>query len=113
VDKQQISYSLGEGMILVTFIRLEAEKNHLLHLPSALNRDLVRLPGLLFHPLIHEILRQEMIKSIHRLSFKFDHHCHHDSPVEIDQVLKYQLTPASSVCLHKQSSFRKPAKLDG
>src|ERR1700737_931324 len=37
----------------------------------------------------------------------------HDSSVELDQVLKDQLTPAISARLHKQSTFRKPAKFDG
>src|SRR5450432_4200923 len=32
--------------------------------------------------------------------------------VELDQVLKDQLTPAISARLHKQSTFRKPAKFD-
>jgi hypothetical protein len=36
----------------------------------------------------------------------------HDSLVELDQVLKDQLTPAISARLHKQSTFRKPAKFD-
>ena len=36
----------------------------------------------------------------------------HDSSVELDHVLEDQLTPAISACLHKQSTFRKPAKLD-
>ena len=36
--------------------------------------------------------------------------CDHDSSVELDQVLKDQLTPAISARLHKQSTFRKPAK---
>src|ERR1039458_4912550 len=36
----------------------------------------------------------------------------HDSSVELDQVLKDQLTPAISARLHKQSTFRKPAKFD-
>src|SRR5471032_3253504 len=35
-----------------------------------------------------------------------------DSSVELDQVLKDQLTPAISARLHKQSTFRKPAKFD-
>src|SRR5476649_362281 len=34
------------------------------------------------------------------------------SSVELDQVLKDQLTPAISARLHKQSTFRKPAKFD-
>src|SRR5450759_5918020 len=34
------------------------------------------------------------------------------SSVELDQVLKDQLTPAISARLHKQSAFRKPAKFD-
>jgi hypothetical protein len=34
------------------------------------------------------------------------------SSVELDQVLEDQLTPAVSACLHQQSTFRKPAKLD-
>src|SRR6202022_2754597 len=38
--------------------------------------------------------------------------CDHDSSVELDQVLKDQLTPAISARLHKQSTFRKPAKFD-
>src|ERR1700682_4019934 len=38
--------------------------------------------------------------------------CDHDSSVEFDQVLKDQLTPAISARLHKQSTFRKPAKFD-
>src|SRR6202451_918857 len=38
--------------------------------------------------------------------------CGHDSSVELDQVLKDQLTPAISARLHKQSTFRKPAKFD-
>jgi len=38
--------------------------------------------------------------------------CDHNSSVELDQVLKDQLTPAISACLHKQSAFRKPAKFD-
>src|ERR1035438_1168711 len=37
----------------------------------------------------------------------------HDSSVELDQVLKDQLTPAISARLNKQSAFRKPAKFDG
>src|SRR5580698_9386463 len=36
----------------------------------------------------------------------------HDSSVELDQVLKDQLTPAISARLHKQSSFQKPTKCD-
>src|ERR1700730_5935015 len=36
----------------------------------------------------------------------------HDSSVELDQVLEDQLTPAISARLHKQSTFRKPAKFD-
>src|SRR5450432_922933 len=32
--------------------------------------------------------------------------------VKLDQVLKDQLTPAISARLHKQSTFRKPAKFD-
>src|ERR1035438_2864663 len=36
----------------------------------------------------------------------------HDSSVELDQVLKDQSTPAISARLHKQSTFRKPAKFD-
>src|ERR1035438_8091716 len=36
----------------------------------------------------------------------------HDSSVELDQVLKDQLTPAISARLNKQSAFRKPAKFD-
>ena len=36
----------------------------------------------------------------------------HDSSVELDQVLKDQLTPAISARLHKQATFRKPAKFD-
>jgi hypothetical protein len=36
----------------------------------------------------------------------------HDSSVELDQVLKDQLTPAISARLHKQSTFQKPAKFD-
>src|SRR6202011_6252818 len=35
-----------------------------------------------------------------------------DSSVELPQVLKDQLTPAISARLHKQSTFRKPAKFD-
>src|ERR1700679_451940 len=35
------------------------------------------------------------------------------SSVELDQVLKDQLPPAISACLHKQSTFRKAAKFDG
>jgi hypothetical protein len=35
--------------------------------------------------------------------------CDHDSSVELDQVLKDQLTPAISARLHKQSTFRKAA----
>src|SRR5882757_9849318 len=38
--------------------------------------------------------------------------CDHDSSGELDQVLKDQLTPAISARLHKQSTFRKPAKFD-
>src|ERR1700676_5585227 len=38
--------------------------------------------------------------------------CDHDSSVELDQVLKDQLTPAISARLHKQSTFQKPAKRD-
>src|SRR3984957_1695458 len=38
--------------------------------------------------------------------------CDHDSSVELDQVLKDQLTPAISARLHKQPSFRKPAQFD-
>ena len=38
--------------------------------------------------------------------------CDNDSSVEIDQVLKDQFTPAISAGLHKQSTFRKPAKFD-
>src|ERR1700719_1814458 len=38
--------------------------------------------------------------------------CDHDSSVELDQVLKDQVTPAISARLHKQSAFRKPAKFD-
>src|SRR5580704_17164126 len=38
--------------------------------------------------------------------------CDHDSSVELDQVLKDQLTPAISARLHKQSTFQKPAKCD-
>src|SRR6202161_1866794 len=38
--------------------------------------------------------------------------CDHDSSVELNQVLKDQLTPAISARLHKQSTFRKPAKFD-
>src|ERR1700726_1539623 len=38
--------------------------------------------------------------------------CDHDSSVELDQVLKDQLTPAISARLHKQPAFRKPAKFD-
>src|SRR6202035_1980185 len=38
--------------------------------------------------------------------------CDHDSSVELDQVLKDQLTPAISARLHKQSAFRKPTKFD-
>src|SRR6202162_6377241 len=38
--------------------------------------------------------------------------CDHDSSVELDQVLKDQLTPAISARLHKQSTFRKPTKFD-
>src|ERR1700684_4697913 len=38
--------------------------------------------------------------------------CDHDSSVELDQVLKDQLTPAISARLHKQSTFQKPAKFD-
>src|SRR6202140_355585 len=38
--------------------------------------------------------------------------CDHDSSVELDQVLEDQLTPAISPRLHKQSTFRKPAKFD-
>src|ERR1700680_251389 len=38
--------------------------------------------------------------------------CDHDSSVELDQVLKDQLTPAIFARLHKQSTFRKPAKFD-
>jgi len=38
--------------------------------------------------------------------------CDHDSSVELDQVLKDQLTPAISARLHKQSTFRKSAKFD-
>src|ERR1700736_3200996 len=34
----------------------------------------------------------------------------HDSSVELDQVLKDQPAPAISARLHKQSTFRKPAK---
>ena len=36
----------------------------------------------------------------------------HDSSVELDQVLKDQPAPAISARLHKQSTFRKPAKFD-
>src|ERR1700712_5538364 len=36
----------------------------------------------------------------------------HDSLVELDQVLKDQLTPAISARLHKQSTFGKAAKFD-
>jgi hypothetical protein len=35
-----------------------------------------------------------------------------DSSVELDHVLKDQLTPAISVRLHKQSTFGKHAKFD-
>src|ERR1700722_3979711 len=38
--------------------------------------------------------------------------CDHDSSVKLDQVLKDQLTPAISARLHKQPTFRKPAKFD-
>src|SRR5580692_5080334 len=38
--------------------------------------------------------------------------CDHDSSVELNQVLKDQLTPAIAARLHKQSSPRKPAKFD-
>jgi hypothetical protein len=38
--------------------------------------------------------------------------CDHDSSVELDQVLKDQLTSAISARLRKQSTFRKPAKFD-
>jgi len=38
--------------------------------------------------------------------------CDYDSSVELDQVLKDQLTPAISARLHKQSTFRKAAKFD-
>src|SRR5450755_3551069 len=38
--------------------------------------------------------------------------CDHDSLAELNQVLKDQLTPAISARLHKQSTFRKPAKFD-
>ena len=38
--------------------------------------------------------------------------CDLDSSVELDQVLKDQLTPAISARLHKQPTFRKPAKFD-
>src|SRR5271165_5015480 len=38
--------------------------------------------------------------------------CDHDSSVELDQVLKDQLTPTISARLHKQPTFRKPAKFD-
>jgi hypothetical protein len=38
--------------------------------------------------------------------------CDHDSSVELDQILKDQPTPTISPRLHKQSTFRKPAKLD-
>src|ERR1700680_4730517 len=38
--------------------------------------------------------------------------CDHDSSVELDQVLKDQLTPAISARLHKQSTFQKPVKRD-
>src|ERR1700736_3320353 len=38
--------------------------------------------------------------------------CAHDSSVELDQVLKDQLPPAISARLHKQSTFREPAKFD-
>jgi hypothetical protein len=38
--------------------------------------------------------------------------CDRDPSVELDQVLKDQLTPAISARLHKQSTFRKPAKFD-
>jgi hypothetical protein len=34
----------------------------------------------------------------------------HDSSVELDQVLKDQPAPTISPRLHKQSTFRKPAK---
>jgi hypothetical protein len=37
---------------------------------------------------------------------------HRDSSVELDQVLKDQLAPGLSARLHKQSTFRQPAKLD-
>src|SRR5664279_5318215 len=38
--------------------------------------------------------------------------CDHDSSVELDKVLENQPTPAISPRLHKQSTFRKPAKFD-
>src|SRR5882724_1074278 len=38
--------------------------------------------------------------------------CDRDSSVELDQVLEDQLTPTISSRLHKQSTFRKPAKFD-
>src|SRR5664279_5979763 len=38
--------------------------------------------------------------------------CDHDSSVELDKVLEDQPTPAISPRLHKQSTFRKPAKFD-
>src|SRR5450755_3022169 len=38
--------------------------------------------------------------------------CDHDASVELDQVLEDQLTPAISARLHKESTFRKPAKID-
>ena len=36
-----------------------------------------------------------------------------DLSVKPNQVFKDQVSPAASVCLHKQTAFRKPAKLDG
>src|SRR5580692_11609603 len=49
------------------------------------------------------------LKNIHATETEI---CDHDSSVELDQVLKDQLTPAISVRLHKHSTFRKPAKFD-
>ena len=38
--------------------------------------------------------------------------CDHDSSVELDQVLKDQLTPTVSARLDQQPAFRKPAEFD-
>src|SRR6266567_7884540 len=38
--------------------------------------------------------------------------CDYDSPVELDQVLEDQVPPPFPARMHRQSTFRKPAKLD-